>query len=162
MGREREISIAVLTAALNIGADRVTKAAAAAFLKGGRTLSYLSGSVVLGYTENRGAFLSLGSGWPLWLKSIVLLYIPLLVCLGAFVYCLVWEADRKRIVLVASIAAGGAANLFDRIANGFAVVDFMNFGIGSLRTGILNVADLSITFGAIGLAIYEARRGKRA
>jgi lipoprotein signal peptidase len=37
----------------------------------------------------------------------------------------------------------------------------MNFGIGSLRTGVLNVADLSITFGAIGLLIYEARRGRR-
>ena len=31
----------------------------------------------------------------------------------------------------------------------------MNFGIGNLRTGILNVADLSITFGVIIFIIYD-------
>lgn len=43
--------------------------------------------------------------------------------------------------------------MYDRIFNNGLVVDFMNFGIGNIRTGILNVADLSITFGAILLFI---------
>jgi lipoprotein signal peptidase len=33
----------------------------------------------------------------------------------------------------------------------------MNFGIGELRTGILNAADLSVTFGVIVLFIFEIR-----
>jgi lipoprotein signal peptidase len=38
----------------------------------------------------------------------------------------------------------------------------MNFGIGTLRTGVLNVADLSITFGAIGLVIHELKGSRRS
>jgi len=32
-------------------------------------------------------------------------------------------------------------------------IDMINFGIGNLRTGILNLADLAVTFGG-GLMIY--------
>ena len=42
--------------------------------------------------------------------------------------------------------AGGTSNLIDRAARGI-VVDFINVGVGSLRTGIFNVADLAIVFG---------------
>jgi lipoprotein signal peptidase len=31
----------------------------------------------------------------------------------------------------------------------------MNFGIGPIRTGILNVADISVTFGVIILIVLE-------
>ncbi len=44
------------------------------------------------------------------------------------------------------------------------VTDFLNFGIGTLRTGILNVADISITAGVIGLVILlglQSRAEKR-
>jgi signal peptidase II len=60
-----------------------------------------------------------------------------------------------------SIISGGIGNLVDRLLNKFSVIDFLNFGIGSLRTGILNVADLSITFGAIALVIYEIVSNRR-
>ena len=42
--------------------------------------------------------------------------------------------------------AGGTSNQIDRAARG-SVVDFINVGVGSLRTGIFNVADLAIVFG---------------
>ena len=57
--------------------------------------------------------------------------------------------------MFSSVIAGGLGNLLDRLFNGFRVIDFMNFGIGNLRTGILNVADLSITFGVIIFIIYD-------
>ena len=161
MDRKKELALALSTAAINILLDRVTKALALAFLKGREALRYLSDTMVLEYTENTGAFLSLGAGWPALVKELLLLYLPLLVCAFAFVYCCAVEKDRTRIVLLVTIVAGGAGNLIDRLARDFAVVDFMNFGIGPLRTGVLNVADLSITFGAIGLVIYELRSGKR-
>jgi len=43
----------------------------------------------------------------------------------------------------------------------FHVVDFINFGIGSLRTGILNVADMSVTFGVFFLVIYTLKAKKK-
>jgi len=160
MNRKKEIAIALSTAAVNILLDRGTKAAAEAFLKGRDAIRFLSDTIVLVYTENTGAFLSLGALWPSWAKLMAFLYLPLLVCALAFLYCCAIEKDKARIALLVTIVAGGAGNLIDRITRNFSVVDFMNFGIGSLRTGVLNVADLSITFGAIGLVIYEARRGK--
>ena len=42
--------------------------------------------------------------------------------------------------------AGGASNLIDRVARG-SVVDFLNVGIGALRTGIFNVADVAVMLG---------------
>jgi len=46
--------------------------------------------------------------------------------------------------------AGGTSNLIDRVLHG-SVIDFMNVGIGSVRTGIFNVADMALM---LGLAVY--------
>ena len=84
-----------------------------------------------------------------------LLVIPILVCFWGLYWCLFKEKDTFRCILFSSVIAGGLGNLLDRLFNGFRVIDFMNFGIGNLRTGILNVADLSITFGVIIFIIYD-------
>ena len=57
--------------------------------------------------------------------------------------------------------AGGASNLADRIIYGM-VIDFMNVGIGPLRTGIFNVADMAIMLGAGVLALEGYRSEGRA
>ena len=49
--------------------------------------------------------------------------------------------------------AGGAANLINRLPDG-TVVDFINVGVGPVRTGIFNVADIAITLG-VGLLMIE-------
>jgi signal peptidase II len=51
-----------------------------------------------------------------------------------------------RLVGAALMWAGGTSNLVDRAARG-SVVDFINLVVGSLRTGIFNVADLAIVLG---------------
>jgi signal peptidase II len=53
-------------------------------------------------------------------------------------------------------------NLIDRIVYKGIVIDFLNFGIGNLRTGILNIADMAITFGIILLlyAFLIQKRGR--
>ena len=53
------------------------------------------------------------------------------------------------------ILAGGLGNIIDRVMYHMRVSDFLNFGIGSLRTGILNLADFFITTGVIILIIYS-------
>ena len=56
--------------------------------------------------------------------------------------------------------AGGMSNLIDRVAMG-SVIDFMNVGIGSFRTGIFNVADGAIMAG-VALLIADHYRARRS
>ena len=63
----------------------------------------------------------------------------------------VWHAAA-----LALFIAGGASNWFDRVSAG-RVVDFMNVGIGWLRTGIFNVADVAIMLGAALFVLAELR-----
>jgi signal peptidase II len=59
------------------------------------------------------------------------------------------------------VAAGGLGNLWDRLATGGWVVDFMNLGVGPLRTGIFNVADVALMAG-VALVAWPERRGADA
>ncbi len=154
MERKKQILICIITATINLGVDRLTKILAVLFLKGKEPIEFLKKTIILVYTENTGAFLSLGKDWPHLLKHIILLYIPLLVCVFLFIYCMIKPQRKGMVIILISIASGGMSNLIDRIFNNFSVIDFMNFGIRSLRTGILNVADISITFGVLALIIY--------
>jgi signal peptidase II len=54
--------------------------------------------------------------------------------------------------------AGGVSNWVDRLVRG-SVVDFLNVGVGPLRTGVFNVADVAIMVGA-GLVAVGAIRGE--
>jgi signal peptidase II len=47
-------------------------------------------------------------------------------------------------------------NLIDRLLNGGQVVDFVNVGVGDLRTGIFNLADVAIMIGAGVLLVWNA------
>ena len=61
------------------------------------------------------------------------------------------------VVAVAFILAGGIGNQIDRISNHGLVTDFINLGIGPLRTGVFNVADMAVTFGGIAIALMMLR-----
>ena len=61
---------------------------------------------------------------------------------------------------LAFFVAGGASNLADRLARG-TVTDFINVGVGSLRTGIFNVADVAIMLGAALVAFGSFRSRDR-
>jgi signal peptidase II len=61
---------------------------------------------------------------------------------------------------VGLFAAGGASNWVDRVARG-SVVDFLNVGLGPLRTGIFNVADVAIMAGVAILVLAEWRAWTR-
>ena len=53
-------------------------------------------------------------------------------------------------------AAGGLGNLLDRIFNQGIVIDFVSFGIGPLRTGIMNLADIAIVVGIVLFMLASA------
>ena len=59
------------------------------------------------------------------------------------------------------IIGGGIANVFDRIVLG-SVTDFFYIDLGGVfRTGIFNIADMSVTAGMIMLLIASFRSGKK-
>ncbi len=84
-----------------------------------------------------------------------------MVIIGAIIY-LIWGRNLSifQEICLSSIIGGGISNVVDRIFNNGYVTDFLNFGIGRIRTGILNFADMFITFGAILflLSIYWNER----
>ncbi len=56
------------------------------------------------------------------------------------------------------ILAGGIGNLIDRVCCDGLVTDFINLGIGPMRTGIFNVADVAVTCGVIAIGYLSIRR----
>jgi signal peptidase II len=145
---------------VTIGCDRATKSLAAATLAGTPGRSFLSDTVRLVYAENAGGFLSLGADWPAPIRTMVFTAVTglsLLVLLGL--------AFRERephwsTLGWALFAAGGLSNWIDRLAHGRAV-DFMNVGIGPIRTGVFNVADVAIMAGAAVVIVTGALSARR-
>ena len=154
------VLVVFITLFINISLDRVTKYLAITFMKGKQSISFLWNTVIISYVENTGAFLGLGSNWNIYIKYIILIIIPIVICFIAIIYCLIRNIEKLKAIIIISIVAGGLSNLFDRLFNNFSVIDFMNFGIGKIRTGILNVSDLSVTFGVVLLIIFELRMEK--
>jgi signal peptidase II len=135
-----------------IGCDRLTKEVAARHLAGRPRLSMVKDAIRLEYVENRGGFLSLGADFPAALRMAVFGLGPaiLLAVLGTWVCRRV--AAGGWALGPALLWAGGVANLGDRIFRG-SVIDFLNLGVGPLRTGIFNFADVAILTGALLVAL---------
>lgn len=134
-----------------VGCDQVSKRAASEWLSGAERLSYLADTVRLTYAENHGAFLGLGASWAEPVRWWVFTILSALLVLGALVYAVrqmvLSRREWKPALALGLVAAGGIGNLIDRVVRDGAVIDFMNLGIGSLRTGIFNVADVQIMLG---------------
>jgi signal peptidase II len=136
-----------------IGCDRLTKDLAKEHLKDKAAITYFHDTIRLQYVENTGAALSLGDSLPktasFWLLSIL----PLVILLGLLGYTFknLQQMGMSKIFSIALIFSGGIGNIIDRILFDRHVTDFMNLGIGNIRTGIFNVADVCVTAGVIGL-----------
>jgi signal peptidase II len=55
------------------------------------------------------------------------------------------------------IASGGISNCIDRLTNDGRVTDFLSLGVGGLRTGIFNVAEMILMLG-VGLYFFGSLR----
>jgi signal peptidase II len=144
-----------------VGCDRVTKHVATRVLEGEPTRSYLGDTVRLVYAENTGGFLSLGAGLPDGVRTTVFTVATGLVLLVLAIVAARGRWSGLRLAALVLFIAGGASNWVDRALRG-SVVDFLNVGIGSLRTGIFNVADMAIMLGAALLLIAELRKSSAA
>ncbi len=104
--------------------------------------------------ENPGSFLSLGASLPEQLRF-TLFTGAVAVILAGLVYAALFarRLSTSRFVALALVAGGGISNLIDRLLYDGRVTDFLNVGIGSLRTGIFNLADMAILAGALLLIL---------
>lgn len=156
--------MAMAIIAANIGCDQTTKFYARVFLKDRGTYQVLGDFFILRYAENNGAFLGLFSPLPKSVRIVLLVLAPSFVMMIlAFYVFRTGNIPVLQIVSLCCIIGGGISNISDRIFNNENVVDFMNVGIGSIRSGVLNFADLSIVIGLAGICfMYYNRNNKIA
>jgi signal peptidase II len=153
--------LVLIISSANFAVDRVSKNYAVENIRGQGTIKVVGTLFILHYAENDGAFLGFGGELPRHLKTLLLILLPVVLIVVSTIYTAFSpNLPLGQIVCLSSIIGGGAGNLFDRIFNDGIVIDFMNFGIGNLRTGILNVADLSVTFGAVIFIILQFRQNR--
>ncbi|WP_040281265.1 signal peptidase II [Psychroserpens damuponensis] len=142
----------ILIIVFNIAIDQISKVLVRANFAYGEVKQLIGETFVMQYVENEGAFLGMGSDMNSTLKLLLLLILPSLV-LGYLIYYIITNKslDKLSLISLCCIAGGGIANVFDRIAFG-SVTDFFHIDLGGVfRTGIFNVADMSVSFGMIVL-----------
>ena len=131
-----------------VGCDQVTKAIAQKHLATAQPI-YLMGDLFrFQYIENTGAFLGMGAELPDAVRFWALIVFVGILLIGMLRF--VWTSQEMSLVGIMGvllIIGGGFSNLLDRILKGGAVIDFINVGIGKVRTGIFNLADLAIMIG---------------
>ena len=131
----------------SISCDQLTKSWATETLKGKPAKSYLNNTFRLTYVKNEGAFLSLGSKLSEKFHYWALKIFPIVLLVGLLLHMLFSKSlTMWQLIAFSFILGGGISNIYDRVLFGN-VIDFMNMGIDSLRTGIFNFADVSIMTG---------------
>ena len=145
----RSIFISLLIV-FNIAIDQISKFWVRNYVELYQETQLLGNRFILTNVENSGAFLGMGSELNPTLKIILLLILPIVV-LG-FVLHYVFKdktIDKLSLIGFSCILGGGFANIYDRVLYG-SVTDFFHIDLGgNFRTGIFNMADLSVTTGMI-------------
>jgi signal peptidase II len=151
------IVVVMLTLSSCVGCDQVSKSAARSWLHAGVTESLFADSLRLQLMENPGSFLSLGASLPEHLRF-TLFTAAVAVLLAGLVFASLFarRLSTSRFIALALVAGGGISNLIDRLLNDGRVTDFLNVGIGSLRTGIFNPADMAIMAGVLLLVLRRS------
>jgi signal peptidase II len=145
-----------------VGCDQATKAVAKEYLPRHQVMSFALDTVRLQYAENTGAFLSIGSTLPERARTVLFTVGIGAMVFGILGYLLFVSAlPRPTAIALSLIAGGGLSNLIDRLVFGGYVVDFLNIGLGSLRTGIFNVADVAIMVGGLDFVLRSLRHERR-
>lgn len=148
MVRRRRLAVFLLVLTACAGCDQASKQVAWSLLEGAPGLELAGGVVRLELASNPGAFLGLGADLPeavrrvLWMGLVPLLVVALSASLLAS-----HRLARSPLVGLGLVVGGGLGNWIDRLLHDGAVRDFVSLGVGPLRTGIFNVADVAILFG---------------
>ncbi|MCG8606499.1 signal peptidase II [bacterium] len=152
----KKLYLIILVMVCCIGCDQMSKNIASNNLKFSEPIVFLGNLFRLQYAENTGAFLSLGSDLPASVRTFFFTFLSGGLLVGLFLYIFINRSfSQKHVLALSLILGGGCSNLIDRVANDGRVVDFMNLGIGSLRTGIFNMADVAIMVGMAMILLFS-------
>ncbi len=150
----RNILILLIVIA-NISCDQISKKVVRESVEPGSRIEIINQNFLLMNVENDGAFLSLGSNFSPILKKIILLVLPLMMLIGVLFY-LFTQTNLPKIALIgwSFVIGGGIGNMYDRIKFG-SVTDFLFIDLGGIfRTGVFNMADVSIMVGMGFLILF--------
>lgn len=133
---------------LNIGCDQISKKMVRDDVQPKSTTEIIGEKFILTNVENSGAFLGMGSDLNPTIKMILLLILPIVVLLLVLHYLLTKkEVDNLTVIGLSFIVGGGIGNMYDRILYG-QVTDFFHIDLGGVfKTGIFNMADVSVMVG---------------
>ncbi|MBA3432174.1 MAG: signal peptidase II [Actinobacteria bacterium] len=144
----RAYSTFLVTAAIVVAVDQVTKQLALGSLSG-RSIDLLGEILTLRLTLNSGGAFGVLQGFPGFFMAVTLV---ILACIVLFVRRL---DDRRLLVPLGLILGGGAGNLCDRLFRALdgRVVDFIDFHVWP----VFNLADSAITIGVCLILLTSAR-----
>jgi signal peptidase II len=155
----KKIAILVLVF-LNIGCDQLSKNMVRNSVEPNAYIQVVKDNFILTNVENTGAMLGFGQSFPPFLKIILLQVLPVLVLIGLLINVLrKTHLNRWLIIAFAFVIGGGIGNLIDRIAHG-KVTDFFILKLGIFKTGIFNMADVSVSIGIVLIFILSIKHKK--
>ena len=162
MTRLKRAVLVLLIVTACVGCDQMTKSIAKSYLFTHPMISILGDTFRVQYAENDGAFLGLGASLPQKTRMFIFTGGVSLFLMSAFIYLIFASGiDALTVLSLSLVIGGGLSNLLDRIFYNGHVIDFLNLGFGSLRTGIFNVADLVIMLGMFLLVISSIKASGR-
>ena len=139
---------------INVGCDQITKSIVRRNVEYNQQIDVIEGFILLTRVENTGAFLGMGDNLPRLLYTIFMIILPLIVLVYAIYYLFASEKLSRLFTLgICLFIGGGFGNVIDRIVYG-SVTDFLRFDFILFHTGIVNMADISITAGFF-LILFE-------
>lgn len=147
---------------ISIAVDQISKIWIRANVIAGSQTEIIGNYFTLHNVENTGAFLGMGSDLNETLRILLLLVLPVVVLAFVMRYILKDKSlDTWSLFAFASIIGGGIGNVYDRFVYG-SVTDFWHIDLGGVfRTGIFNIADLSVSTGMIILLIVSFKKKKK-
>ena len=156
--RARPRRLLAAIALVVIAADQASKALAVHYLTGRGVVNVAGGAFHLELYRNFAGSGNRFSGHPVLVSSLALLSVALITVVAARV------RTRATAVAVGLLLGGGSSNLLDRLLRAPAplrggVVDWLK---PTLSSGSMNLADVAITAGVIGLVVGSLAGAWRA
>ena len=147
-------SLILILLVTNVGCDQFSKCVIRQKLNYNDRISVIDNFITITKVENTGAFLSLGRYLPRIIYKILMIFLPLII-LGYALFYLLKSKNLSRLLILGLclIIGGGLSNIYDRIIYG-SVTDFLYFDFVLFHTGVVNMADISITTGFF-ILIYK-------
>jgi len=145
----------------SIGCDQISKNYVRSTIPLNEQFRFFGDHVMFTRVENSGAFLSLGDNLAVPVKFVILVLIPFLALLvGMYFLFMKSSLSKSTRIALSFVIGGGIGNIYDRYIYG-SVTDFVHVDLGLIRTGIFNLADVSIMTGVLIIFMtYIVRRNR--